>query len=158
MIYVFVDGEIKEHGTHAELVGISDGDRKFLLLPARQLTALIVKALHNISIRAVFKTFNRLRKSRLFDHPLKPFIFWQSAREIFLRCVDIRDIVYEEYVRLLSVVFQDFQLFSFTARENGFSLLFNRIHSRGRRNFLPPLRTILLHRVLLYVGTNFPAP
>lgn len=32
--------------------------------------------------------------------------------------VDIRDIVYKEYVKLLAVVFQDFQLFAFTAREN----------------------------------------
>lgn len=38
--------------------------------------------------------------------------------EILLDGVDIRDIVYEEYVKLLAVVFQDFQLFSFTAREN----------------------------------------
>lgn len=38
--------------------------------------------------------------------------------EILLDGTDIRDIVYEEYVKLLAVVFQDFQLFSFTAREN----------------------------------------
>ncbi len=38
--------------------------------------------------------------------------------EILLDGVDIRDIVYEEYVKLLAVVFQDFQLFAFTAREN----------------------------------------
>ncbi|MDE7300500.1 MAG: ABC transporter ATP-binding protein/permease, partial [Lachnospiraceae bacterium] len=38
--------------------------------------------------------------------------------EILLDGVDIREIVYEEYVKLLAVVFQDFQLFAFTAREN----------------------------------------
>ena len=38
--------------------------------------------------------------------------------QILLDGMDIREIVYEEYVKLLSVVFQDFQLFAFTAREN----------------------------------------
>ncbi|MDE7325701.1 MAG: ABC transporter ATP-binding protein/permease, partial [Lachnospiraceae bacterium] len=38
--------------------------------------------------------------------------------EILLDGVDIREIVYDEYVKLLAVVFQDFQLFAFTAREN----------------------------------------
>ncbi len=38
--------------------------------------------------------------------------------KILLDGVDIREIVYEEYVKLLAVVFQDFQLFAFTAREN----------------------------------------
>ena len=45
-------------------------------------------------------------------------LYEPTEGEILLDGVDIRDIVYEEYVRLLSVVFQDFQLFSFTAREN----------------------------------------
>ena len=38
--------------------------------------------------------------------------------KILLDGVDIREIVYEEYVKLLAVVFQDFQLFAFTAKEN----------------------------------------
>lgn len=38
--------------------------------------------------------------------------------EILLDNVDIREIEYKEYVKLLAVVFQDFQLFAFTAREN----------------------------------------
>ncbi len=38
--------------------------------------------------------------------------------EILLDGVDIREIDYEEYVKLMAVVFQDFQLFPFTAREN----------------------------------------
>ncbi|MDO5144617.1 MAG: ABC transporter ATP-binding protein [bacterium] len=38
--------------------------------------------------------------------------------QILLDGVNIQQIDYEEYVRLLSVVFQDFQLFAFTAREN----------------------------------------
>ena len=38
--------------------------------------------------------------------------------QILLDGVDIREIVYEQYVKLLAVVFQDFQLFAFTAREN----------------------------------------
>lgn len=38
--------------------------------------------------------------------------------QILLDGVDIREIQYEEYVKLLAVVFQDFQLFAFTAREN----------------------------------------
>lgn len=38
--------------------------------------------------------------------------------QILLDGVNIQDIDHEEYVRLLSVVFQDFQLFAFTAREN----------------------------------------
>lgn len=37
---------------------------------------------------------------------------------ILLDGTDIKDIVYEEYVKLLAVVFQDFELFAFTAREN----------------------------------------
>ena len=37
---------------------------------------------------------------------------------ILLDGTDIRELVYEEYVRLLAVVFQDFELFAFTAREN----------------------------------------
>ena len=38
--------------------------------------------------------------------------------QILLDGTDIRELVYEEYVRLLAVVFQDFELFAFTAREN----------------------------------------
>lgn len=38
--------------------------------------------------------------------------------EILLDGTDIKELVYEEYVRLLAVVFQDFELFAFTAREN----------------------------------------
>ena len=38
--------------------------------------------------------------------------------EILLDGTDIRELVYEEYVRLLAVVFQDFELFAFSAREN----------------------------------------
>ena len=38
--------------------------------------------------------------------------------EILLDGTDIKELVYEEYVKLLAVVFQDFELFSFTAREN----------------------------------------
>ena len=37
---------------------------------------------------------------------------------ILLDGTDIRELVYEEYVKLLAVVFQDFELFAFTAREN----------------------------------------
>ena len=38
--------------------------------------------------------------------------------QILLDGTDIKNIVYEEYVKLLAVVFQDFELFAFTAREN----------------------------------------
>ena len=38
--------------------------------------------------------------------------------QILLDGTDIRNIVYDEYVKLLAVVFQDFELFAFTAREN----------------------------------------
>lgn len=38
--------------------------------------------------------------------------------QILLDGTDIRELVYEEYVSLLAVVFQDFELFAFTAREN----------------------------------------
>ena len=38
--------------------------------------------------------------------------------QILLDGTDIREYVYEEYVKLISVVFQDFELFAFTAREN----------------------------------------
>lgn len=38
--------------------------------------------------------------------------------QILLDGVNIQDIDHEEYVKLLSVVFQDFQLFAFTAHEN----------------------------------------
>ena len=38
--------------------------------------------------------------------------------QILLDGTDIRELVYEEYVKLLAVVFQDFELFAFTAREN----------------------------------------
>lgn len=38
--------------------------------------------------------------------------------QILLDGTDIKELVYEEYVRLLAVVFQDFELFAFTAREN----------------------------------------
>ena len=38
--------------------------------------------------------------------------------EILLDGVNIRDYDYEEYMRLFSVVFQDFKLFAFSAREN----------------------------------------
>lgn len=37
---------------------------------------------------------------------------------ILLDGTDIKELVYEEYVKLLAVVFQDFELFAFTAREN----------------------------------------
>lgn len=38
--------------------------------------------------------------------------------QILLDGTDIKEFVYDEYVRLLAVVFQDFELFAFTAREN----------------------------------------
>ena len=38
--------------------------------------------------------------------------------EILVNGVNVKDISYDEYCRLLGVVFQDFKLFSFTAREN----------------------------------------
>lgn len=38
--------------------------------------------------------------------------------EILLNGINIKNYAYDEYVKLLSVVFQDFQLFAFTAKEN----------------------------------------
>ena len=37
---------------------------------------------------------------------------------IYLNGIDIRDIDYEDYCRIFSTVFQDFNLFSLTLREN----------------------------------------
>ncbi|MGN6713853.1 ABC transporter ATP-binding protein [Anaerocolumna jejuensis] len=45
-------------------------------------------------------------------------LYEPSSGDILLGGINIKDIKYEEYLRLLSVVFQDFKLLSYTIREN----------------------------------------
>ncbi len=119
-----------------------------------------VKVLENVSIK--IKAGERLSVVGLNGAGKTTFIkllcrlYDTDEGEILLDGVNIRDYDYDEYMKLFSVVFQDFRLLAFTARDNillgredtdeNVDRLFNQVGLLDKINSLPHGRDTMMFR------------